>query len=331
MRQRYILFLLVIAIASGCQSSSNPTSTNSNPTLNQNPVAREFGYILNGTMTDRKDYPIASTAMAMVLKNHGQGIPPNSKLLVIALTTFDVSHSSSHSRSIELFTPFYAPVTGTFPILKWDDPSGAIAVIKDDSLVEYDSKAGGTLTITKFDTANNVVSGTFNFTVFLKTDPSRIFTISAGYFNEIPITIGSYEQGKITAMVNGANFSTILADGTSDLTAYTQADSPQLSIIAAGTGSSSLQKFFITLTSPQIGTFTFSTQVSATTATISFIGDAGSISSNSGTSGTITITKADPNTHRISGTFQLSATDASTGKTISITNGVIDNVQWFIE
>jgi len=69
MKHRHILFLLGIFIAAGCQSGSNPTGTNSNPTLNQNPVAGEFGYILNGTVTDRKDYPVASTAMAIVQTN----------------------------------------------------------------------------------------------------------------------------------------------------------------------------------------------------------------------------------------------------------------------
>ncbi|MFI5264940.1 MAG: hypothetical protein ACHQM6_10535, partial [Candidatus Kapaibacterium sp.] len=214
--------LSFLLFSAGCQSGSNPTGTNSNPTLNQNPVAGEFGYILNGRVTDRKDYPITSTASAMVVTNAGFGIPPNSKLLAITLTTLDISFSTFHSRSIELFTPFYNPVTGTFPILKWDDPSGAVAAILDDSL-EYDSKTGGTLTITKFDTVRNVVSGTFTFTASLKTDPSKTFTISAGYFNEIPITLGSYGQGKITALINGTAFSTILPDGMSDLSAYTQA------------------------------------------------------------------------------------------------------------
>jgi hypothetical protein len=330
MKQRLILFLLGIFIASGCQSGSNPTSTNSNPMLNQNPVAGEFGYILNGTMTDRKDYPVGSTATAIIQKNAGLGIPPNSKLLSITLTTFNISLGGFHSRSIELFTPFYNAVTGTFPILKWDDPSGAVAAILDDSL-EYDSQPGGTLTITKFDTVSNVVSGTFTFTATLKTDPSKTFTISGGYFNDIPITLGSYGQGKITALINGANFSTILPDGTSDISAYTQAASPSLNIIAAGAGNLNAQEFLITLVAPQTGNFALSSQVTGTTAYIGFSGDAGSINSITGATGSIIITKADPSTHRLSGTFQLSGTDAMTGNTITISNGIIDNVQWFME
>jgi hypothetical protein len=330
MKQRHILFLLVIFIASGCHNASNPIGPNSNPTLNQNPVAGEFGYILNGTVTDRKYYPVASTGSATIQKNAGLGIPPNSKLLAITLMAFDFSLPPFHSRAIELFTPFNNALTGTFPILKWDDPSGANAAILDDSL-EYDSNPGGTLTITKFDTVNNVISGTFIFTATQNTDPSKTFTISTGYFNEIPITLGSYGQGKITALVDGANFSTILPDGTSDLSAYTQVIAPQLNIIAVGPGNANPQDFLITLLSPQTGNFTFSSQVSATTAAIRFSGDAGSISSNSGATGSIIITKADPSTHRLSGTFQLSGTDTSSGNTITITNGVIDNVQWFME
>jgi hypothetical protein len=330
MKQTHILFLLVIFIFTGCQLGSNPTGSNSNATLNPNPVAGEFGYIHNGTVTDRKDYLLGSSAHAIIEPNAGLGIPPNSKLLFITLTTLDFNLSSFHSRSIEIGIPFYDPVTGTFPILKWDDPSGANAAILDDSL-EYESIAGGTLTITKFDTVKNVVSGTFAYTAALKTDPSKTFTISSGYFNEIPITLGSYGQGKLTAMINGANFTTILPNGISDISAYTQAISPHLNIIAAGASGSNVQEFFITLISPQTGNFTFSSSASATTAVASFSGDDGSINSNSGMTGFITITKADPITHRISGTFEFRGTDASTGNTITITNGVIDNVQWFVD
>src|SRR5579872_700002 len=89
MKLKHILFLLGIFIVAGCHNASNPIGTNSNPTLNQNPVVGEFGYILNGTLTDRKDYPVASTAMATIQTNAGLGIPPNSKLLSITLSTFD--------------------------------------------------------------------------------------------------------------------------------------------------------------------------------------------------------------------------------------------------
>jgi hypothetical protein len=44
----------------------------------------------------------------------------------------------------------------------------------------------------------------------------------------------------------------------------------------------------------------------------------------------MTITQFDTLTHRMSGTFQFSGPNQSTGQTIQITNGVINNVQWFV-
>src|ERR1051325_4925707 len=112
MKHIYKLLLLAIFIAGGCSTGSDPAGTNSNPTLNQNPVAGEFGYILNGTMTDRKDFPLSSTGQAIVETNAGLGTPPNSKLLFITLTTFDFFLAGFLSRSMEIAMPFSPPATG---------------------------------------------------------------------------------------------------------------------------------------------------------------------------------------------------------------------------
>ncbi len=87
----------------------------------------------------------------------------------------------------------------------------AIGYVNHDSggYISYVSIPGGALNITKFDTVNNLVSGTFELTTYETyptTDLHNTIGITNGYFNDIPIDQGSYGQGSITALLNGTPF-----------------------------------------------------------------------------------------------------------------------------
>jgi hypothetical protein len=323
-----ILFLLVI-IAAGCNNNSNPVSS-ATPSSSRT-TSGGFGYVLNGTSVDRINFPLASSGSASLQQNAGLGVPANSRLLSINLMTEQVNFPAFHSRIIELYAAINAPVPATFQINQWDNASSGDAAIQDDTL-EYKSNAGGTLVITKFDTVNNLVSGTFNFTAALSTDPSKTETVASGFFTDIPIYIGSFAQGSISANINGLNFISNNSTGKS-LSAFTSVGLSQVNILAFSDDSSAVEEISITLPALQLGNFTFGPQLSSSTAIMSFSGTIGqssaSISSTSSAGGRIIITKCDTSAHRLSGTFNLSGQDASSGNTIIITYGVLDNVQWF--
>jgi hypothetical protein len=321
--KRVILFLLTV-FALGCSNNSNPISSSA-PTSHTTPGG--FGYVLNGISVDRKDFPLASSGSASLQQNAGLGVPANSKLLTINLMTAQVNSSTIHSRTIELFAAITAPVPATFEINQLSNASSGNAAIQDDSL-QFQSNSGGTLVITKFDTVNNLISGTFSFTAALSTDPSKIDNLTSGFFTDIPIYIGSFGQGSISANVNGLNFTSNNSSGKL-LSAYTTAGLSQLNILGFSSDSTLVQEISITLPASQSGNFNLGPQISSSMAVMGFVNSNVSISSTSGATGKLTITKCDIIAHRLSGTFNLSGQDASSGNTIIITNGVIDNVQWF--
>jgi hypothetical protein len=116
------------------------------------------------------------------------------------------------------------------------------------------------------------------------------------------------------------------------VSAYFISGLPQMTIIAIGGDSTEVRQFSFTFASPKQGDFDLSkttTAIAVASYGTSYSSSDVSISTATGATGKLTITKYDTANHRISGTFNFSGPDAS-GKTIQISNGVIDNVQWFV-
>ncbi|HET6402762.1 MAG TPA: DUF6252 family protein [Candidatus Kapabacteria bacterium] len=322
-----LLVILLLAIF-GCSQATNPVapSGNNTPAL----AAGSFEYVLNGDSVNHNNSQIGTEASALIEPNAGLGTPANSKLLFINLMYFQVSIFQSHTMSVSIGIPILAPVPGTFAI--GSDPSAAVAYVQPDSL-QYNSLPGGSVTITKFDTVNNLVSGTFRFTASLTNDPTKIDTVTSGVFNDIPIYVGSYGQGALAATADGFPFTTNTSVAQS-ISAFTTAGSPQLNILAIDDDSLVQRILTITIAAPQLGVFTLNDGLTNNSAAASYTTSGAptdiSISTSSGATGQLTITKFDMATHRMSGTFQFSGPDQSSGRTIQITNGVIDNVQWFV-
>jgi Family of unknown function (DUF6252) len=283
-----------------------------------------------GTAFDRFSSGETAEASASIDSNWGAGVTPGSWLLYINLMDEQISFSSFHSKSIELFLPFTSPATGTYPITQWNDPVNAQAAIQIDSF-EYDSRNGGTLTITTFDTVNNLVSGTFSFTASL-AQPSQnsaiVDTVLNGFFNDVAIYVGSYGQGSITANAGGVPFTTQSYSREQPVSAFIPSGSNLLTIEAFN--STVTQSLLLSIDNPGVGTFNLAQNANLLN-TPSYSGPNNvSVGGQTGATGTMTITQFDTVTHRMSGTFQFSGPNQSTGQTIQITNGVIDNVQWFV-
>lgn len=328
MKSVFVLLLPVLSafLLIGCTKDSNPLNSGSNITTNDPPG---IGFILDGTSVATIDYPVGTNAYAEYYSNPGSGVPKDSRILTIELNTKNI-----HVANIFLVTVIPIPTLASFQIKKWVHPilADAEAEFWGDSL-SYASDTGKVI-ITKFDTIANIVSGTFTFSAKAFRDSTKTHNITSGYFSNIPIIQGGFGHQLITANIDGYYFTSNIGFMVYPIWAYVNKDTgvPQLHITATGGDTSNTKQLSFILNAPKVGNFDLATQTSPTTAIASYIQHSltnETISSTSGATGTITITKCDTIAHRISGTFNFSGKDASSGKTITISNGILDNVQWF--
>ena len=322
------ILLILSFIGGGCNNSTSPVI-----------VAKvipykgpgEFHYVLNGRSYDR---PLSgSSAMATIDSNWGLGVPPNSNFLAINLYYALFGAGSLHQTTIELYLPFITPLPGTYPIVKWDDPTQANAALLVDSL-QYNGLAGGFLTITKFDTVNNLVSGSFRYTAALasRSSTANLIDTVTGSFTDVGIYIGAYNQGTISADIDGFAYSTV-SSSQHTLSAWTEGGSDIFTIEAFDDDNLVQRELYFSIANLDRGVFNISTSTIYTnTANYSTSGAPTDVSINtqSGATGQLTITRYDTAARRISGTFYLNGVDAKSGKTVHVANGVIDNVQWSV-
>jgi hypothetical protein len=243
-------------------------------------------------------------------------------MLDIRLTVY--TGPSATETTVELLVPMPSPMMGTFPVAATGDRSKASITLKLDTAL-YGSKAGGTISITKFDTINNVVSGTFSFD---GSHGSDLEHVTSGYFNEIPIYFGTFGQGLITADVDGDLFTT--ATTTPSPSVYTVDSGRTFVITAEGDDPGTSRSLGIGIISPAVGTVILNSGTQSFADYAAVGGSRVSISTTTGATGIITITKFDWITHRMSATFYFTGYDNNTGNPVSIASGVIDNVQWFM-
>ena len=329
-RESFLLLSFVTIL--GCTQSTSVNSPSGN--TSQPVLPGSFSYMLNGNSVQHDNSQVGAEAMATLEPNFGLGTPTNSRLLNINLTDFQVSILQYHSLTVGISIPITAPAPNTFVI--GSDPTTATALVQSDSL-QFQSQPGGSVTITKFDTTNNVVSGTFHFTASLTSpnpDPTNVDNVASGTFNNVPIYVGSFGQGTVNATADGFLFTT---NGSSlqSVSAFTTAGSPNLNILAFDDDSATFvqRQLTIAINMPKPGNFVLNDGLTNNSGTAAYstsgAGTDISITTSSGSSGQLTITKYDIVTHRFSGTFSFNGVDASSGRAVQITNGVINNVQWF--
>lgn len=317
MISRLVGILAIALVGFSCKSATAPPS---DPVVAHDPG--EFGYTYNGISIDRKDYP-------GVLSYGSVGHSPNSASTGF---TLDISlmvqqSTAPKARTIELNIPMSSPMTGTFTTA--GGYSGTWVTLKLDT-ANYISKAGGTVTITKFDTINNTVSGTFSFD---GADGALGEQVTSGYFNEIPIYYGTFNQGLITADISIDGVSDrFMSAGTAPSPSLYTVDSGQTFVIMAHADDAATQREIdFGISNIRVG-YAILDQNSGYRwfgQYHSFGAKKAAIITAGGAVGKITITNFDWKTHRMTATFYMKGYDQNTGSLIDVENGKIDNVQWF--
>lgn len=320
-----LFFLAIAAIAFGCKSSST------GPTAEPIRIPGEFGYSLNGQSFDRKNYPVGNvTAYASL------GGATGSKILgVTMMINFNDKFTSSHYVTVNI--PIGIPATGSysFSLSKGKTAASGFVQINAALYPLYISNDSGSVIITKFDTVNNIVSGTFNFDAVLTNpqyDTSQIMHVISGYFNEIPIDIGSTDQGTMTATIDDEAFSTISGNPGASISANSKNGKPDIQVTGWDGQPNATKELSFVLYTPKLGVYDLIRSNPVFAILIKVFGKKEVIiASGQGATGNFTLTKFDSVSHRLSGTFDFSGFDSSAGKPIHVANGVIDNVRWVVQ
>jgi hypothetical protein len=329
-----IFFVAVLcAFIGGCSPNSSPgtAGVDNGDGIPATAGPGEIGFYDNGVFVIRRPHTTGTFGSALVSGNSGPGIPPGSFLLDLSM---QLQKGARPVNYLDMYLTLMTPTPGTYPTASTDS-IGAWVQVQFDSSGKGSIPGSGVVRIVKFDTVNNLVSGTFHFLVNNSATGSTTDTITDGYFNDLSIDMGCYGQGTIGATAEGISF---VSPDTGFQTAwgFEYAGSTVLVLNADSKDAQGiLRSISIHLDGPGLGTFQLGNQISPTMGfyglTKDGAGNFGHTTSTSspGSSGTVTITKFDPVAQRISGTFQFTAPD-DLGTNIPVTNGVIDNVHYVL-
>jgi hypothetical protein len=326
LKQFRLLFTLsAMLIAVGCSQAVAPTEENLG--IPPGAVNGEYGFNVNGKAFD-SGIPFSFEGSTQLSPYPGQGMGA-----VTLQVSLSYQFTNGQYGTIQLTIPLAVPKAQTIPISNSGQSIHATAIYDSMDVIIYEALSGGNINITKFDTVNNLVSGTFEFNAsesYPNTNPKMIATITSGYFNDIPIGEGAYGQGSITALLNGTPFNS---------------DTAGLEMVSTDSSSGGINLFdygqemnndsFISIQRIPLRTGMYvmdSITARSGSMPIIFFQNWGNLQRNAstqsaGSSGILTITSCDITHRRISGTFQFSGID-KLGDTVSISNGVINNVQW---
>ncbi len=312
------LFLCILAVlaCAGCSDSTGPSSS----TTSGFAPTSDFGYAINGIAFSRSTAAAVTQASA-TLDQYGVN---GSGFLRLHFRSLPLAGPSMF---VDFAVVLDGPVPHSYAITSSGIPANATLSLNN---VQYAAMDSGVFTITKFDTAANVISGAFHFAAVQNGDTEKV---TSGYFTNVGIYAGGYGQGTVTAEANHDQFP-FAAGGPENVTAFIQSGTSQLEIDAIDASSGVERDLLLTITNPRVGTFSIGPNPSVLFPEAEYATSGGSpdvsISSQTGTTGTLTLTQFDSATHRMSGTFQFSGPDASTGETVLVLDGTINNVQWFV-
>jgi hypothetical protein len=330
-KARSVISLLLIAGVCGCNQGVAPEY----PPISTIPSGageNEYGYTINGRAFDSRTLPL-KFGSASLSPYTGQ---KDGSVIMSVYLFYDFNDGSFGS--VRLSVPLIDPKPQTMAISNSASGQNAHATgsIDVDSLgfAFFNSLPGGTITIDKFDKVNNLVSGTFELTGSRKptqAEPNEIATVTSGYFNDIPIGSGSYDQGNVTAIINGVPFTTEGSE-VEQLSATIQGSI--LSIDANGAGSSAKHDIEISGIPFAIGNYIMNDTIEDREFEyfdFTKPGESGEASSqNPVSNGIVTITMRDTAHRRVFGVFVFSGFDSS-GNLVNIAAGEINNVQYVQE
>ena len=324
-------FLTIFSVAAvifvaGCSETTSPSG---NVGIPRGSFEGEYGFSLNGNTYD-SGTPFGTEGSVTLWPLVGQRQGAVQLFISLYFQLPDGTYGS-----VRLFVPLADPGPQTAEISSYTIPanSNATASINYDSLGVhwYSSLPGGTITLTKFDTVKNLVSGTFNFAASQTSptsDLNNVMSVASGYFNDIPIVEGAYGQGSVTATVNALRFS---ADTSGREMVFAAVDQGKLFLTALGQGPLRNSEIEIGEIPLALGSYKAEGPTSLNDTSLSMIywspTNVEISTADPVSSARVTITSVDVPGRRISGTFDFTGMD-TLGHSVAISNGVIDNVHW---
>ena len=322
----YITTLIGMLLVAGCASPLIPTENNLG--IPARAKEGEYGFYINGRHFDGRTDGSNTSIRPYVIEGPG----------AISLSlSLSYNFPDGTSGSVDLSIPFLIPKPQSF---QFSDANSlwnlnVNGLVDNDSVgyISYRSIPGGTLTVSKFDTVNNLVSGVFEFTAYETyptSDLHQTIGVSYGYFNDIPITLGAYGQGSISALLNGTSFN---SDTAGVEMIYTDSSFGGIDLFDYGPELYNDSFISIQRIPLRTGTYVMDSSTARKDASPIIIFQNWSnlqrnaSTQNANSSGVVTITSCDIPHRRLSGTFQFSGID-SLGNSVTISNGEINNVQW---
>ena len=327
---RFLQFTLVVAFTAlfGCSSNPSAPGPSGNSGNGNTPVTSNLGSFkvaINHDTLDRSQYQNTCFAEAGFILAEPYAFSLDLFFSRTQLRGMDDVH-------IGLAGNMNAPLPGTYPIVSFDLSTGIDGDL-DSMGIQYGSLDGGSLTITKFDTINNLVSGTFRMVTAVRwpaPDPTKQDTV-AGSFTNVGIYRNMFGQGSMSATIAGTPFKPVLSTQPS-LIAFTTPGTGVLEIDGDTWNTNGELKLILTIDSPRVGTFPFGNGTTPGTANLAY--DPSHIyysTQGQQNCGALTITAYDPINRRISAHFTSTPLLVGSDTTLTITDGVIDNVTWLVE
>src|ERR1051325_3834247 len=189
----------------GTRRDSTATIVTITDTTPPPPPSELSGFIIvvNHDTLDRSKHPTFCYADATYSLNPSY---PDANSFMLSLSYSPTAYGAEDSRLVQLIGAIGQPGLGSYPIGIFNTNNKINALYHIGIAPDYYySLAGGMMTITTFDTINNLISGTFKFTAANDQKATDIDTI-AGVFSNVGIVINAFGQGSFTATVDGKPF-----------------------------------------------------------------------------------------------------------------------------
>jgi len=282
-----------------------------------------FRFSINNETFDRSTLPFTCTATANMIHDRVNGIPSDRLGLNFVYSSVQFPMNEEEIQlSFTIRLKGLAP--STYAVTQYVDESSTYARLDKYPKI-FNPSPGGTIAIASIDTVRNIVSGSFSVVFRDANDPNVLDTVK-GTFSNMCLILGMYGQGSFTADANGIPFR---ADNNYPrfFSAEYNAGTDVLALQATD-NSGPGQSLDLSIYSPKVGTFPLAWPPSAGKVMVGYSAGFDNYGSMNGASGSVTITKYDTVTRRVSGTFSFTAKSNDNSKTITVSEGVIDNVMW---
>jgi len=237
------------------------------------------------------------------------------QLVLVGTNGVSINGLSKTGDQISILLPAFK--TGTFTLGTQSASYALYADVLNSNANVYVSNAGaagGTVTISRIDTVNRVVSGSFQFTLTNPADNSTE-TVSRGVFDYVPYTAGL--AGVVPSPDAPKDTMEVTVDGNKFFASNVEiSDSAGQMLIAGFSGTQDVGLLFPAGTSAGTYNLDFTTGVY-----IGVYNPDPSVTLLSQSGGTITIISNNTTTRRISGNFSFVGSPVGSGPTANLTQG----------